>query len=93
MLETFAVNICVKTKDGDFYKEVAINKSPIIIFGRRSDLENTLKSKEVIEWFKHNFRNKELYNTATYEVVHCKRSNECCKFSLNCKELTPVDFN
>lgn len=91
MLEIFAVNVCVSTNDNDFYDEVAINKHPIIVYGRRTELENTLKTNEVREWLKQHFRTKEMFNKAQYYITYCKRDNTCEKFTLKCSDLTPWD--
>ena len=92
MLEVFAINICVPTKEGDFYDKVAINPHPIIVWGRRSDLENLLKSQQVIEWLKQHIRTEEVYSKAEYNIVKCNRDNTAEKITLNCKELTGLIF-
>lgn len=88
MLETYAINIVVETKAGDFYKEVAINPSPIIIFGRESELRNLLGSDQVREWMHEHFRSEEMFNKAHYYISHCTRDNNCIKTRLKCSELT-----
>lgn len=92
MLESFAVNICVNTAGNDYYDQVAINKDPIIIFGRESDVRNVLSSQDVIDYIKAHIRSREIYEKATYHIVYMTRDNQVNKFTKPVQELTKIEW-
>lgn len=87
MLEVFAVNVCVPTKEGDFYNKVAINEYPIIIFGRQTELMNVLKSNKVRDWLQSHIRTADIYDAAVFNIVKTLRDNTTKKTQLLCKEV------
>lgn len=73
MLESFVINVCVPGTDD--YPEVVINKYPIIVLGRESDLHRALKSDEVKGFIRQNIRTFEQYKSAKFYIRHLRRDN------------------
>lgn len=93
MLESFAINICVDTAGNDYYDQVAINKDPIIVLGRDWDVKNLLSSSDTIKYLKSHIRSKEIYDNATYHVVHMTRDNRTEKFVWKVPDITIIDWD
>jgi len=75
MLESFSINLCVPTLGHDKYDKVAVNKFPIIVLGRESDLINMLSSDKVKDWVLHTIRDPELFKEAEWFIQHLHRDN------------------
>ena len=91
MLESYSINICVATAGHDRYDKVAINKYPMVVLGRESDLKNQLRSDAIRSYIKTNIRSKEIYDTAEFYIMHLKRDNTVDKFVIPVPELVRID--
>lgn len=91
MLESYSINICVATAGHDRYDKVAINKHPMIVLGRESDLRNQLRSETVRGYIKNNIRSKEIYDSAEFYIMHLKRDNTVDKLVIPVSELVAID--
>ena len=91
MLESYSINICVATAGHDRYDKVAINKHPMVVLGRESDLKNQLRSDTIKAYIKANIRSKEIYDTAEFYIMHLKRDNTADKFVIPVSELVQID--
>lgn len=91
MLESYSVNICVPTAGHDRYDKVAINKYPMIILGRESDLKNQLGSDQIMRYIKENIKTKEIYESAVFYVMHPKRDNTVDRFTIPVPELVSIN--
>lgn len=87
MLEVFAINICANA--GPKQKNVALNEYPIVVLGRRSDLENALHG--LGDYVKKMFSTcPELLDSAHYKVIQCMRDNTSLEFSLRVLDYTSI---
>lgn len=75
MLESFVINICVPTAGQDRYPEVAINQYPMVVLGRRTDLDNALRSDMVKDYVKQHIHTYKLYRDAKFYIRHLLRDN------------------
>ena len=91
MLESYSINICVATAGHDRYDKVAINKYPVVVLGRESDLKTQLQSDTIRSYIKTNIRSKEIYDTAEFYIMHLKRDNTADKMIIPVSELVQVD--
>ena len=91
MLESFNVNICVETAGHDFYDMVAINKYPIVVLGRKSDLRTQLSSSSIKDYIKKNIRTLQIYESSKFYIVHLKRNNTIERMEIPVPELVQID--
>lgn len=75
MLESFVINICVPTAGNDRYPEVAINQYPMVVLGRRFDLDTALRSDMVRGFIKQHIHKYSLYKDAKFYIRHLLRDN------------------
>lgn len=91
MLESFSVNICVATAGHDRYDKVAINKYPMIVLGRESDIRTQLSSPQLVDYIKQNIHTKDIYKSAVFHIMHLKRDNTCTKLEIPVPELVKIE--
>ena len=91
MLESYSINICVATAGHDRYDKVAINKYPMIVLGRESDLKNQLQSDTVRAYILTNIRSKEIYDSAEFYIMHLRRDNTVDKLIIPVSEMVRID--
>lgn len=91
MLESYSINICVATAGHDRYDKVSINKFPMIVLGRESDLRAQLSSPTLYSYIKENIRTRGIYETAEFYIMHLRRDNTADKMIIPVKELVKID--
>lgn len=87
MLESFSINLCVPTLGHDRYDKVAINKFPIIVLGRKSDLIHMLQSDDIKDWVASTIKDPDLFKEAEWCIQHLKRDNTAEKIRYNLRDF------
>lgn len=67
-MNIYSLNIVVPTKTTDIYDKVAINKYPLIITCKDSELNNMLQSNEIKNFLKDNIKSSRLLNLAEWYI-------------------------
>lgn len=77
MYTMYSVNVCVATADdSDYYKDVAINRFPIILIDTDNQpVTDLLHREDLRKWIKTNIRQKTIYDSSKFYIRHIESSS------------------
>lgn len=76
MYTMYNINVCVATADdSDYYKDVAINRFPIILIDTQGQpITELLRQDNLRQWIKTNIRQKTIYDSSKFYIRHIESS-------------------